>query len=79
MNNVNVICFADGSVCENALFTGKNAEKRAEKHFVKRLIELKSPIDKDVPANVIALAIEDGEFKNNGCKLFLSHPLVRKS
>ena len=75
MNFINVICTdEEGIMNENKLYTGKKAVMKAELHFAKRIRELNETIEKDL----IEDALNEGQYKYNGCTVSLSHPDVKK-
>ena len=72
---INVISTDEtGSVCENKLFTGKNASGDSEKYFIKKMKELHKEVQKDE----IDISLDDGLYSYNGCSVFLSHPEIVK-
>lgn len=74
MEPVSIICTNEGCVCENKLFTGKNAVQKAQKLFSKKMKE----IDSSVKRSDIDIALDEGHYDYNGMAVFISEPEVIK-
>lgn len=66
----------EGCVSENKLFTGKNANEKAEAYFTKNIKKLRA--EAKVDKELVTYCLEEGWHSYNGTTICLSHPEVVK-